>query len=385
METFLFGLAVVTAAVFVAVALEVFFGVRSIRHLHQVAPLPLGAPAPEVSIVIPARNEEKRIEEALRSVLAQDYQPLEFILVDDRSEDRTGAILDRMAAADPRLQVVHVAELPPGWMGKNHALHLGAHRATGEVLLFTDADIVMAPTTLRRAVAYLQEQNLDHLTAAPWVRMPGVLLESFIGTFALFFAQFTRPWKVKDPKSPKHLGIGAFNLVRASVYKDLGGHAPIALRPDDDLKLGKLFKKNGRRQEFVYARDLIQVQWYDSVGELIHGLEKNSFAGLEYRVGAVIAAVTSVVALHLWPWVAVFVTQGPTRWLNAAVIAILLLLCWWNAPLAGVRRWLGIFYPVATALFAYIIVRSTILTLRQGGVRWRGTLYPLAALKANKV
>ncbi len=384
MPTFLFGLAVVTVAVFVAVALEVFFGVRSIRHLHAVPPI-VPKPAPKVSIVIPARNEEKRIEEALHSVLAQDYAPLEFILVDDRSEDRTGAILDRMAAADPRLQVVHVAELPPGWMGKNHALHLGAHRADGEILLFTDADIVMDPTTLRRAVAYFLEQSLDHLTAAPWVRMPGLLLESFVGTFALFFALFTRPWKIKDPKSTKHLGIGAFNLVRASVYKALGGHAPIALRPDDDLKLGKLFKKNGHRQEFVYAKELIQVQWYDSVKELIHGLEKNSFAGLEYRVGAVAASVTAVVVLHLWPWVAVFVTDGPTRWLNAAVIAIILLLCWWNAPLAGVRRWLGIFYPVATALFAYIIVRSTVLTLRQGGVRWRGTLYPLAALKANKV
>lgn len=371
-------------AVFVAVALEVFFGVRSIRHLHTV-PATVPSPAPKVSIVIPARNEEKRIEEALRSILAQDYQPLEFILVDDRSEDRTGEILDRMAAADPRLQVVHVTALPPGWMGKNHALHLGAHRAAGEILLFTDADIVMDPTTLRRSVAYFLEQNLDHLTAAPWVRMPGLLLESFVGTFALFFALFTRPWKIKDPKSTKHLGIGAFNLVRASVYKALGGHAPIALRPDDDLKLGKLFKKNGHRQEFVYAKELVQVQWYDSVRELIHGLEKNSFAGLEYKVGAVVASVTAVVILHLWPWVAVFVTEGPTRWLNAAVVAIILLLCWWNAPLAGVRRWLGIFYPVATALFAYIIVRSTVLTLSQGGVRWRGTLYPLAALKANKV
>jgi hypothetical protein len=243
----------------------------------------------------------------------------------------------------------------------------------------------MEPTTLRRSVAYFLEQDLDHLTAAPWVRMPGVLLESFVGTFALFFALFTRPWKIKDPKSPKHLGIGAFNLVRASVYKALGGHAPIALRPDDDLKLGKLFKKNGHRQEFVYAKDLIQVQWYDTLGELIHGLEKNAFAGLEYKVGTVVASVTAVVALHLWPWVGVFVTDGPTRWLNATVIAILLLLCWWNAPLAGVRRWLGLFYPVATALFAYIVVRSTVLTLKQGGVRWRGTLYPLAALKANKV
>jgi hypothetical protein len=384
METFLFWLAVATLAVFVAVAVEVFFGVRSIRFLREM-PAASGPGLPKVSVVIPARNEERRVEEALRSVLALDYEPIEFLIVDDRSEDRTGEILDRMAAADPRLEVVHVTELPPGWMGKNHALHLGGHRAAGELLFFTDADILMDPGTLRRAVGYLESEKLDHLTAAPQVRMPGALLETFVGTFSLFFTLFTRPWKVKDPKSPRHLGIGAFNLLRTSVYRAVGGHAPIALRPDDDLKLGKLIKKNGYRQEFVFGQGVIEVQWYDTVGELIHGLEKNAYAGLEYSMGAVIASTVSVVLLHLWPWVAVFATQGATRWLNAAVVGLILGLFAWNAPLAGIRRRLGILYPVATALFVYIVARSAALTLTQGGVRWRGTLYPLAALKANKV
>ena len=383
METFLLFLAAGTLLLYIAISLEVTIGNRSIAFLKNVPPL--AGDFPRVSIVIPARNEERNLEEALRSILAQDYPNVEIVVVDDRSTDRTGEILDRMAAADPRLKVVHVTELPPGWLGKNHALELGSEGASGDFLLFTDADVVMEPTAVRRAVAHMEAKTLDHITISPEILRTGLLYEMFIGTFALFFALYLKPWKAGDPRSSEHVGIGAFNLVRTAAYRAVGGHRPIALRPDDDLKLGKLFKKNGRRQEFVYARDLIQVQWYDTVGELIHGLEKNSFAGLEYRVGAVVASVTAVVVLHLWPWVAVFVTHGPTRWLNAAVVAMILLLCWWNAPLAGVRRWLGIFYPVATALFAYIIVRSTVLTLRQGGVRWRGTLYPLAALKANKV
>src|SRR5215213_9299160 len=124
METFLLFLAAGTLLLYIAISLEVTIGNRSIAFLENVPPL--AGDLPRVSIVIPARNEEKNLEEALRSILAQDYPNVEIVVVDDRSTDRTGEILDRMAAADPRLKVVHVTELPPGWLGKNHALELGS-------------------------------------------------------------------------------------------------------------------------------------------------------------------------------------------------------------------------------------------------------------------
>jgi glycosyltransferase involved in cell wall biosynthesis len=383
MAAILFVLALATLIAHVATAIQVHLGNRSIRSLRDLPPLT--GPLPRVSIVIPARNEERNLEEALRSILALDYDNLEIDVVDDRSTDRTGEILDRMAMADPRLRIVHVRELPPGWLGKNHALWLGAGKATGEFLLFTDADVVLDPSTLRRAVGAMVADRLDHLTATPEIERPSALFEMFIGAFSLFFTLFTRPWKAKDPESPSHVGIGAFNLVRASAYRATGGHQAIAMRPDDDLKLGKLMKKHGFRQEFVFGLGALRVEWYASIRELIQGLMKNAFSGVDYRVWVVVVSTVMQLLTLVWPFLALFLTSGATRWLNLAAVLVLLALCWINAPLAGVRRWHGIGFPLATLLFLYILWRAMLLTLWRDGIDWRGTHYPLASLKANKV
>ncbi len=383
MGTFLLYLALATFLLHVATAIEIWRGSRSIRRLRDVPPLQ--GPLPRVSILIPARNEERNVEEALRSVLALDYDNLEIDVVDDRSTDRTGEILDRMATAEPRLRIVHVRDLPPGWLGKNHALWLGAEKATGEYLLFTDADVVMDPSTLRRAMSIMVSDGLDHMTASPQIEQRGLLFEMFIGVFSLFFAIFVKPWKVKDPKSPRHVGIGAFNLVRAEAYRAAGGHRAIAMRPDDDLKLGKILKKNGFRQELVYGQVLLRVEWYTSIRELIRGLMKNAFSGVDYRVSVILFSTVAQLAVYVWPFLALVLTSGVTRWLNLASVLVLLALCWANAPFAGVRRWHGIGFPIASRLFLYILWRATLLTLWNDGIDWRGTHYPLSELKANKV
>lgn len=377
-------LAAATLLIYLALAVEVVRGNRSIGHLKDVPPLdPAGAPA--VTVVIPARDEARGIEAALRSVLAQDYPGLEILVVDDRSTDGTGAILDRMAVEDPRLRVVHITGLPPGWLGKNNALQHGAGQARGEILLFADADVVMHPTTVRRAVAYLLERGLDHLTLTPRIRMSSLLLELFIGTFSIQFALYLRPWRAKDPKSDRFVGIGAFNMVRAAVYRAAGMHGPIAMRPDDDIRLGQLLKKKGFRQDILFGSPLVEVEWYSSLGELVRGLEKNAFAGVDYRVSMVVLATLANLVLSIWPFLGIFLTEGPARWLNLAVMGVFVLLCWSNAPLAHVPRWHGLTYPAGVLLFLYILWRATLITLRQGGIRWRGTLYPLAELKANKL
>jgi len=142
MEPLLFYLAIVTLVFFVAFGIDLVVGNRSIGFLKDLRDTRNG-PGLRVSIIIPARNEERNIQEALRSVLSQDYENAEVIVINDRSADQTGAILDRMARTHPALRVIHVTELPPGWLGKNHAMFCGAQQATGDLLLFTDADIVM--------------------------------------------------------------------------------------------------------------------------------------------------------------------------------------------------------------------------------------------------
>ena len=383
-ESILFWLAAGTVVLWAAGFVALARGGRSLKQLHQ---LPPGDPArmPSVSIVIAARNEERGIEPALRSVLRQQGARIEVVAVDDRSEDATGAILDRMAAEEPRLRVVHVAELPPGWLGKNHALWLGAQAARGELLLFTDADVVMRPDTVLRAARYLADEGLDHLTAAPRVIMPGALLQAFGVVFTIMFSFFTRPWKVRDRRSRAHVGIGAFNLVRADTYRRVGTHRAIAMRPDDDVKLGKLVKKNGGAQEFVIGAEMISVEWYHSVREAVRGLRKNGFAGVDYRLSLVIFATVSHLVFILWPFVAVWMTDGWTRALYAAAIAIMLLTYAGSAAAQGSPVWHGVLFPVASMMFIFVVWNATLYALVNRGIEWRGTHYPLDELRANRV
>lgn len=380
------GLGALTLAVWVVGGVAAIRGGLSIRFLRDVAPLAAGAAAPFVSVVVAARDEAHTLEPALRSLLRQRYARLEVIVVDDRSRDGTGALLDRRAREHaPRLRVLHLHALPDGWLGKNHALQRGAALARGELLLFTDADVLMQPTTVARAVAYLERERLDHVAVAPELRMPGLLLELFAGTFALFFSQYARPWKARDPKSRAHVGIGAFNLLRASAYHAAGAHRPIALRPDDDMMLGKLLKRHGARQDVLFGRSLIAVQWYASLGEAVRGLEKNTFAGLGYSLGAVLAASAALLLLNVWPFLALVLTRGAAWALNAATVAVVLLLFAGSSRASGARPWLGVAFPLGSLLFVYIVVRAAVLALRRGGIRWRDTHYPLHALRANRL
>lgn len=315
-------LALTTLAIWLLIGLDLTLGNRSLSALRAVAADALRE-WPRVSVIVAARNEARRIQQGLRSLLALDYPALELIVVNDRSEDDTGRLLDAMAAADPRLAVVHLHELPPGWLGKNHALQLGAGRATGDLLLFTDADIIMAPSTLRRAVALLQQQGLDHLTVSPAMTMPTPFLQIFGASFVLFFGIFVRPWKARDPKSPCHVGIGAFNLLRRAVYQSVGGHETIRLRPDDDLKLGKIVKRGGFSSDLALGCDFLSVEWYASVGEAIRGLEKNAFAGCDYRITLVLSGVAFHLLFTLWPYLALILCQGTPRLIYGAAVLVL--------------------------------------------------------------
>ena len=383
MNVFLLCLGAVTLALALTAAILLIGGNRTIGRLSDVAPA-LRA-AVKVSIIVAARNEEEKIEEALLSLLSQDYPDFEIVVVDDRSTDRTAAILDRLGRDHPCLRVIHLRELPPGWLGKNYALYAGSEQAQGELLLFTDADVVMEPTTLSRAVAQLQDRELDHLTLAPQAIMPNALLDLFVGAFMVFFSIYARPWKARDPKSRAHIGIGAFNLVRREAYRAAGTHRAIRMRPDDDLKLGKLIKQAGGRQDILNGRGMIRVRWYASFAELIDGLMKNAFAVLEYSVAAVVLTSAAQLLFNVWPFAAVFVTSGPTRLLNLAVVALIVAICFEAARFSGNRRWLGILFPLATLLFVYIVWRSMVVTLASGGITWRGTHYKLAELRANRI
>ena len=162
-------------------------------------------------------------------------------------------------------------------------------------------------------------------------------------------------------------------------------HQLIAMRPDDDVKLGKIIKQHGFAQELVVGSDQIRVPWYASVKELMVGLEKNALAGLDYRLSFIFMGSLLLLVGLFSPWVAVFLTTGVTRWLYGAILILLVTIFLKGASEIGVRYSSVFWYPVAVLLFNYILWRATILTYVRGGIRWRDTFYPLADLKANKV
>ena len=335
----------------------------------------------KVSVVIPARNEERNLKPALQSVLGLDYPNLQIVVVNDRSADGTRAILESMAKGEERLTVLNIESLPEGWLGKTHALHRGAQRAQGEYILFTDADIVFHPQALKKAMSHVQANQLDHLTVVPEDTMPGFFLRALSATFGIFMFILFQPWKTRNPKSRRYMGIGAFNLVRTSVYQAIGGHQPIALRPDDDLKFGKLVKWSGYRSDVLNGQGMVSVEWYRSVPELIQGLMKNMFAGMEYRVSFVMLATIGSLLIHIWPWMGMWITTGFPQALY--LLTVVMMAGSFGIAMApfGIKPWHGLLLPLTIGLLVYIQCRAMMLTLWNGGITWRGTFYPLTVLR----
>ena len=366
----------------VAVLVELVWGFRRLTQLRDVPPAL--DPAPSVSIVVAARDEERNVEEAVRSLLRLDYPRYELVVVNDRSTDRTGDILRGVAAREPRLQVVDITELPKGWLGKNHALHLGAGRATGELLLFTDADIIFDPTALTRAVALMQRLRADHLAVAPELILPSIPLTVFVNYLFVWMFLALRPWKTMDPGSYAYTGIGAFNLVTAATYRAIGGHSRIAMRPDDDLMFGKVVKRSGFRQLVALGLGLIRVEWYRTLGEAIRAFRKNTFAALNYSVVLAGACVLGNFA-GAWLFLLPFIAEGPGQVLYGISVAALIAASAWHARVMRMKPWLAPLYPVAALVSGVVIGSIVARTLWSRSIDWRGTSYSLDELRANRV
>lgn len=366
------------------------FVVRMVLHRRQRPPrldaLPDDPPAggwPTLAVAFAARNEAAMVGAATRSMLAQDYPGLNIIAVDDRSTDGTGAILDDLARADSRLSVIHVETLPPGWLGKNHALQAAAESTTAEWVLLTDADVVFAPAALRRAVAYAVAQRLDHLTMAPDVITVAVGERAFMAMFSLLFILHAPPWRVIDRRSKAAMGVGAFNLVRAEAFHAISGFRRLALSVDDDMKLGQALKFAGYRPGLVLGQGQVVVRWHVGIMGMIRGIEKNFYAAVDFKRSRVVVALVALPVLGVLPYVGVFVGPWWARSICAAGVGSIALMLRDAAGISGIRWYHALVVPIgALACFA-ALARSVFVTLRNGGVLWRDHLYPLAELKTH--
>jgi hypothetical protein len=349
--------------------------VRGRRLLPWLAPGVATSRGSRVSAIVPARNEGRALPWSVSALLAQAYADFEVIVVDDRSTDDTPAILSALAA--PRLTAIRVDTLPAGWLGKNHALYLGSRRARGDWLLFTDADVMFHPGCLAAAVAHAESEGLDHLSLSPRTETRGFWEPVLIACFGLLFALVLRPWRAADPRSRAFVGIGAFNLIRRQAYERIGTHRALATAVVDDLELGRLVKRHRLRQALARGERLLSVRWQVGLRGIVVGLEKNGFAAVGYSLPKAVVGCLGLALLMVVPPVAAVVGPGGL-WLPAAVVPLVLQAG--QALDAGLPLWAAALQPLGGVVLIVALLRSAALTLRRGGVQWRGTVYPVREL-----
>lgn len=353
----------------------------ALEHLSGLAAASARDPI-HCSVIVAARDEEVRIEETVRRLLAQRGVELELIVIDDRSTDRTGDILEQLAKEDSRLRVVRISALPEGWLGKCHACHVGASTARGEWILFTDADCWSKPDVLLRAIRVADLERADHVTLTPGRTTSNLGVRATALLFHLSCVNLISGVNRDRPKS--HLGLGAFNLVRALAYRQCGGYEALRLTVLDDVKLGLLLRRAGKRTRAFLGAGDVEAQWGTGLWDMIPLMEKNYFAALDFNLSLALGVGVFLTLLM------VVVVLGAVSGTGAGLAAALSPFCL-VVPAAILARRIGWPWPAAVGVpfvvpvFLCALVNSTAKTLWRGGIHWRGTFYPLEALRAGNV
>lgn len=368
------------AIAWLLLAVQTLRGMRRLPYLSAVQTLP-DSDLPRVSLLFSARDEAEKMPAALRSMLALDYPAFEVIAADDRSSDGTQEILREFAIPCKQLRVVRVDALPPRWLGKPHGLYAAYERASGEWLAFTDADVRFHPQALRRAVSLALERRWDHLTLFPHMEMASFGEKTLLTYFLLGGILYSRAWSVPRRESRAYAGVGAFQLLRRSVYESIGTHCRLAMEVVDDMKLGKRVKDAGFVSGVALAGEMVRLKWHSGVANIIRGTEKNFFAAAGFRVSSVAGHMALILLLSVVPFVALVTAGGWARAFAAAAVACVVLLHARAARENGASPLYGLTHPLGALLFCFMLARSTLLTLWRRGIYWRGTFYSLDELK----
>ncbi|WZP00036.1 hypothetical protein EP7_001653 [Isosphaeraceae bacterium EP7] len=329
---------------------------------------------PMVAAVIDSSDDRRWVESGTHSLLAEDLPGLVVVSLDPRAAIATGAILDRLAAAEPRLLVVRSAATPDRWLSKLHGLQSASDAAIAagvEWLLFTDPDVVLAPGSVRRAVSFADRVGADQLLAVPQVVTRGLEERLVLEFSRLVAAVLTPPWKVDDRRSRAMLGVGAFRLVRAETFRDIGGFGRVRLSVDIDRQFGRALKAAGARTRVLDGTGAVHVRPRPGRSGVTRRLERSAFATLNDSTLRVVLSISAVLILGLAPVVGLAV--GPIFSRLACLLAI--------AAVTLVSGTSLLTIPVGSILFAWSLGRSAWRTLRRGGIRRRGEVVSLADLR----
>jgi hypothetical protein len=343
-------------------------------------------PSAPVSVIIPARNEEVNIERLVRS-LAVQQAIREILVVDDQSTDRTGEILVSLSAEFPLLRTLRVDSLPEGWLGKTHAVAQGARAATGEWLLFTDADTEHFPGSLAELLQRAIDEQVDLLSLSPGQETPTWWEKAVIPLVYTKLATLFNFEAVADPHSPVAAANGQYVLVRREIYERSGGHEAVKSAILEDVELARRIKGHGGKLLFLPGAQWVRTRMYYSFSGMWQGWKKNLYLLYEGDVSRMFEAVASLWLLDALPavafvaaclWVAVAHRVGVPV-VAAMVLFAMVLARQWNYGRALARLGfdppLANYQPIGAALLGALMLASLRAHRATGNIEWKGRHY----------
>lgn len=364
--------------------MAVYRAMKNIQNLDQYMVKNLESFS-KVSIIIAVKDGENEIEGTIQRLLKCGYPNFEIIVVNDRSSDRTEEIIQKIRLTNSILKSVQIKELPPEWLGKVHALHQGIMHATGEYVLFMDADVLVSEGVLKATVNACQINRLDHLAVLPEFIRGGYFLNVMTTTSIFLFVLSSKPW-LSITKRPVEAtkGVGAYNFIKRSTFEKTEGFAWLKMDVADDVALAQLLAKHGGRSLLMRAGESkLEVKWYENFRSLVLGLEKNIVGGFtNYRPELIFIIVLVSLLVSIVPLVAL-------SFLNVSII-FYSGFCFLFSTLVFVffikkmmkQSFMTIFaFPLGITLLGLILFRAAYICFKNDGIKWSGTLYPLKELK----
>lgn len=339
---------------------------------------------PSLSVLVPACNEAANIESTAVSLLNQNFPNLQLIFINDRSTDATGEIIDRLAKQNERITAIHIDTLPAGWLGKVHALHVATQQATGDWLLYTDADVGFEPNALTEIIEFAQTNHVDHLAGLPRMKPAGLWIEMAIAAFYTSSMFFVSAKRVANSDDPLAVGVGALNLVRANALRQTEGFEWLKMETIDDMGLGLMVKRSGGRAIVARAGDQISLQWYQSLTEMAGGLEKNSPGLTKYSFIRALGllAILPLILFGFFCTLYLSLAVGAVTWAVSLLFPLLIMSTF--SRQSSLSRTSFLLLPVGLSLLWVIFLRALVLLWWRGGVQWRGTQYDIGQLRQGQ-
>jgi cellulose synthase/poly-beta-1,6-N-acetylglucosamine synthase-like glycosyltransferase len=343
-------------------------------------------PLPLVTVIISAKDEESHIEEAAKSILASDHSSIQLILVDDRSVDRTFEIMGELARQDNRVTVLSVLDLPQGWTGKTHAVFLATNHASGEILLFTDADTVFRPDAISRALRFFLTNDLDMLSLVPGFTERGFLEDAVHPHMALGLSYFYPLTEVNDSTKSAAMASGCFIMMSKFAYREVGTWERFKNQLTEDVALAKEVKAKGLKMGLMRGGDLVCTRPFATLSEVCRFWKRTYYGALEQNIPKMVQLIFNYASLAVL--ILLFLVSGALLLAGKVSTAMTWLFIISTLGMAAViipyslfirlerGNWLyGLMAPVGIFVGAWVAVDTLGTVVTDRGIRWRGSLY----------